>query len=357
MKTGYRGTFVISWTQTEVDGIVAGNRDDLLVGSSWSWRGDAVRVDGPSDRLRLDAADGSEQTRKRAARMVHKLVGAAVTNTPAASLDLLDMEEDERPLRDSAIVVSDGANSYTATVIEVQRDAPPLLMFMDQLPPQGQDFWVVHSTLTPVPASPERKQGGVICFTPGTRIRTDDGDVPIEHLQEGARVQTKDNGLQQIEWMGQRRMTGARLFAMPWLRPIRISAGAFGGERPDEQLLVSPEHRMIVRGDIARDLFNEDSVLVAARDMINGRTIAVDHQCRWVTYVHLLLPRHEIIWANGVETESFHPASAPLSSLDEGDRSRLLQHLPDVGVDPLRFGPYARRNLKPSEAAILQHAA
>ena len=49
----------------------------LNVGAAWSWYGDPVRVDGPSDILRLDGADGSENLRKRAARMVHRLVGAA----------------------------------------------------------------------------------------------------------------------------------------------------------------------------------------------------------------------------------------------------------------------------------------
>ena len=35
-----------------------------------------------------------------------------------------------------------------------------------------------------------------------------------------------------------------------------------------------------------------------------------------VTYVHLLLPRHEVVFANGLETESFHPAGEALDSVD-----------------------------------------
>ena len=358
MKTGYRGTFVISWTQTEVDGVVAGDRHDLKVGSLWVWRGDAVRVDGPSDRLRLDAADGFEQTRKHAARMVHKLVGAALAETPASELSLDTTFEDEAPLRDNCIVLSDGSQSYTGTLIEIEGSAPPLLMFMDQLPPQNSELWVVHCQRPQAPMSddPEQK-GGVICFTPGTRVWTNEGDVPVEQLTVGSLIQTKDNGMQPIEWMGSRRMTGARLFAMPWLRPVRISAGALAGSRPEEELLVSPEHRVVVGGDVARDLFNQEEVLVSAKDLVNGTSVRIDYLLHEVTYSHLLLPRHEVIWANGLETESFHPACAPLSSLNDKDRATLLTGLPDVADDPHSYGGFARRRLSQSEAAILQHAA
>ena len=43
-------------------------------------------------------------------------------------------------------------------------------------------------------------------------------------------------------------MTGARLYAMPHLRPIRFRAGALGQGRPEDDLLVSPQHRMLVQG-------------------------------------------------------------------------------------------------------------
>lgn len=353
MKTGFRGTFVISWSQTEVDSLEAAPLQSLTVGAAWAWRGDAVRVDGPSELLRLDRADGEVNLRKRAARMVRRLVGAAVENTT----NLAEIEVDE-PLMDSSFVVTDGAQSYTITVIEVGQGARPLLMFLDELPPRNTDLWVVHHTLdTSMLSQMGPDSGGVICFTPGTRIETPDGPRNVEDLREGDRVSTKDNGAQQISWIGSRRMTGARLFAMPKLRPIRIRSGALGVERPDEEFLVSPEHRMLIRGEKARALFNTPEVLVSAKDLINGSTISVDLHVREVTYVHLLLPRHQIVWANGVETESFHPANTALSTLEHGDKARLLDAYPDLEYDPHTYGGYARRNLSASEAAILNHSA
>ena len=353
MKTGFRGTFVISWSQTDVDGLEAAPLESLNTGAAWSWHGEAVRVDGPTGLLRLDQADEQASIRKRAARSVRRLVGAVVQDNPDPRLIQID-----EPLMDSSFVVTNGARSYTVTVIETRPGSHPLLMFLDELPPRNTDLWVVHHSLgTVAKTQDETPKGGVICFTPGTRITTPGGACPVEDLREGDHVQTRDNGAQEILWIGSRRMTGARLFVMPHLRPVRIRIGALGIERPEEELLVSPDHRMLVRGPSAQALFNTSEVLVPARDLINDSTISVDLTVREVTYVHLLLANHQIVWANNVETESFHPANAELSSLAEGDRTRLLGQFPDLAFDPHLYGGYARRNLTPSESAILMHKA
>ena len=358
MKTGFKGTYVISWSQTEIDGLDAAPVQSLSVGGAWAWRGDAIRVDGPNDVLRLDQADEAENLRKRAARMVHRLVGAALDReTLKPHPEAMD-PADHEPIMDNSFVVTDGARSYTVTLIEVGAGNQPLLMFLDEIPPRNADLWIVHHTLGSIPGeATSAGSGGVICFTPGTQIRTAEGMTLIEDLREGDRIQTKDNGAQEIQWIGSRRMSGARLFAMPKLRPVRISAGGLGEGIPDEGLLVSPEHRILLRPDAAQELFNTSEVLVAAKDLINGETVRVDMKVREVTYIHILLEKHEVVWANGVETESFHPASAALSTLGEVDRKRLLAAHPELEFDPHTYGRFARRSLSSSEAAILTHAA
>ncbi len=271
MKTGFCGTFVISWTQTEVDGLEAAPMPALTVGATWRWSGEAVRVDGPSDVLRLEQTDDAKDLRRRAAGMVHRLVGAALEREPIEP----DQMDHDDPLLDGGFIVTDGRQSYTVTLIEVGGGAQPLLMFLDELPPKDRELWVVHHTLDSRGQSTPKSSGGVICFTPGTRILTPDGTMAIEDLREGDRVQTKDNGAQEIRWIGSRRMSGARLFAMPELRPVRIKAGVLDSDIPDEELLVSPGHRILIRGDAAQELFNTPEVLVAARDLVNGRSIAV----------------------------------------------------------------------------------
>ncbi len=358
MKTGFKGTFVISWSQTEIDGLDAAPVQSLNVGAAWAWRGDAIRVDGPNDVLRLDQADEAETLRKRAAKMVHRLVGAALERDPALILDRDRDRSNDVPLMDNSFVVTDGGKSYTVTLIEVGRGSQPLLMFLDEIPPRNSDLWVVHHTLG-VQAHDANGPGGggVICFTPGTSIRTPRGTTLIEDLREGDLIDTKDNGAQKIRWIGSRRLTGARLFAMPHLRPVRIRAGVMGSGVPDHDLLVSPEHRLVVKGPVAQELFNTSEVLVTAKDLINGNTISVDLKAREVQYIHLLLDHHQVMWANGLETESFHPVSASLRTLRDVDRARLLEKHPELEYDPHTYGSFARRSLSASEAAILRHAA
>lgn len=353
MKTGFLGAFVVSWSQTKIDGLEAAPIDSLNVGATWSWHGDVVRVDGPSGILRLDQADGDADIRKRAARSVRRLVGAVARNTSDVGSVMVN-----DPLMESCFVVTDGRYSYTVTLIETGQTTLPLLMFLDELPPRNVDLWIVHQSLdSRFRNLQDPDRNGVICFTPGTTIATPNGLVAVENLQEGDQVETRDNGAQDVLWIGSRRMTGARLFVMPHLRPIRFQTGALNLDMPDQDLLVSPRHRMLLRGPAVRDLFNTTEVLVAASDLVNGHSITIDRRVREITYIHLMLPSHQVLWANGVETESFHPANTALTSLNEPDRVRLLAQHPELEQDPYLYGDHARRNLSGSEAAILLHEA
>ncbi len=314
MMTGSHGTFVISWSQTEVDGLA--NAD----------------------------------LRRRAASAVRRLVGAAMR----PDLPPQTVEVDDNALN-VGFEVTDGRHSYTVTVIQIGPGKAPLLMFLNNMPPAGTELWVVRAVMQ---ASPDNRltdqPSGVICFTPGTRIRTADGDVPVEDLCEGDRILTRDDGPQELLWIGHRRISGARLYAMPDLRPVRIRAGALGLDQPDGDLVVSPQHAMLVTGPKAQALFNTPEVLVAAQDLIDDRRVHVDHSLREVTYYHLLLDRHEVVWANGLPTESFHPAMAALDAIAPDQRARLIEAFPDLAYDPAAYGDYARRMLTRPEAAILQ---
>ena len=353
MKTGSSGTFVISWSQTETDGLKAAQLDVVNVGAVWRWTGIPVRVDGPQNILLLDGAEGAADIRQRAARMVRRLIGVAVGTQKAPGDGEDDLATD---IPDQSFVVTDGHHSFTLTLIPVPDTAARLVMIVGALPPADQDLWVVRTALDrSQTGSGARGQGGVICFAPDTSIATPEGLRRIQTLRPGDLIQTRDDGPQPIVWTGHRRMTGARLYAMPHLRPIRFRSGALGIGRPDQDLLVSPQHRLLVRGAAARALFNTDEVLIAAEDLLNDTSITVDHLLREVTYVHILLERHSVVWANGLETESFHPSNTALDMVEPTQRQSLLSILPGLDVDPHSYGSYARRNLSGPEAAILRY--
>ena len=354
MNTGSLGTFVISWSQTEIDGVHSAPLSLLNVGATWRYSGPIVRVDRPGTVLMLHGAEGAADMRKRAARTVRRLVGAAIAGRMS---DAQEQAEDAYLAEpEQSFIVTDGLQSYSLTLIPVPDTGTKLLMVLGAMPPSDQDLWVVRSALDVTHSGAGAEvSGGVICFTPDTMIATETGPRAIAELNVGDRILTRDNGPQEILWRGHRRMTGARLHVMPHLRPIRFASGALGFGRPDRELLVSPQHRMLIKGQAALALFNTPEVLVAAQDLVNDRTITVDHSVREVTYVHILLERHNIVWANGLETESFHPSNTALDTVAEDQRAGLLDILPEIAENPHAYGDYARRNVSAAEAVILRH--
>ncbi|WP_373355809.1 Hint domain-containing protein [Pseudoroseicyclus sp. CXY001] len=329
------GIFVFSWALVRVDGAPAPDLTSLRRGQGFEWDGEAIRVDGPANILPLGEAMGEGALRRRAARSLGREADEAA---------LAGIEPDAPPAPEQSLELTDGHQRWRAVILPAGPSRPALLQFTGALPPRRRELWIVSIRLAPGAAA---RPGGVVCFTPGTLIATEDGPRPVETLREGARIQTRDNGCQPLLWLGTRRITGARIAAMPWLAPVRLRPHALGKGVPDPGLTVSPDHRILLRGARARSLFGAEEVLVAAADLIDDRLILRDRSRREVTYIHLLLPAHEIVFANGVETESFHPAAAAAEDLEPFD-----VQLPDAAD----YGPYARRVLTSSEAAILAHA-
>lgn len=351
MQTGLSGTYVIPWAQTEIDGQQSPPVSEIAVGRAWRWTGDALRVDGPQALLPLGDAEGQAELRARAAQTARRILRSVDADT--SGLDPVALEE---PLFDKTIQLTNGLKTWDITLVPLGPGRKPLLLFQADMPPRGDDLWIVRHNIDGLALRAEMQPPeGVICFTPGTMIATPDGPRDIAALREGDVVQTADNGSAEILWLGRRNLSGARLRAMPELVPVRLRAGALDKDVPDEGLLVSPDHRMIMRGPRAQALFNTNEVLVTARDLVNDRTIVRDHSVTDVTYIHMILPQHEVVFANGVATESFHPACAPLDTMSGAEQERLFSRLPDVAYDPYAYGSFARRVLKSSETAILRY--
>lgn len=188
------------------------------------------------------------------------------------------------------------------------------------------------------------------CFTPGAQIATALGDVRVEDLREGDRVITRDRGYQKIRWIGRRSLTAADLAEAPQFRPIRIARGALGLNLPDRDLVVSPQHRMLLSSSRAELLFGDHEVLIAATHLL-GRHGVTREAPEGVTYIHLLFDHHEIIRANGAWTESYQPGELTLSGMDDDQRDELLSLFPQLKVNP--SVPAARTSLKRREVEAL----
>jgi hypothetical protein len=136
----------------------------------------------------------------------------------------------------------------------------------------------------------------VVCFLRGTRILTPGGEVPVEDLASGDCVVTVSGAERPIKWIGRRgyitRLVSQH--ARDNVLPIRFARGSLGDALPKRELYVSPEHAMCL-----------DGVLIRARHLVNGASIAYCDSFSKIEYFHIELPTHDVIYAEGAASESW----------------------------------------------------
>lgn len=195
----------------------------------------------------------------------------------------------------------------------------------------------------------------VACFTPGTRILTPHGEKLVQDLVIGDRIVTRDNGVQKIAWTGSKSFSGADLAMASHLQPILIKAGALGSGVPEHDMMVSPNHRMLVCSHLTQLYFEDDEVLAAAKHMVGVEGIMQIDVIR-MTYIHFMFERHEVIMANGAWTESFHANDYTLQAVGNSQRNEIFELFPDLATTQGRKNYEAvRRVLKKRETTKLIH--
>lgn len=185
-----------------------------------------------------------------------------------------------------------------------------------------------------------------VCFTAGSRITTELGDIPVEHLRIGDKVMTQDHGLQPVLWVGKHTWGAIALAARPSLRPVLIPKGQFGATCDTR---VSQQHCL---------LYGSEHLMRAkhfAANAIDG--ISIDQNARSVTYVHFLLPQHGLVTVNGVVAETLYPGPSSMAAMGASNRRQLFRLFPglaqawhDRNAVAALYGPTARPVLRGSEA-------
>ncbi|MEL7090966.1 MAG: Hint domain-containing protein [Pseudomonadota bacterium] len=188
----------------------------------------------------------------------------------------------------------------------------------------------------------------VPCFVAGTMIETAEGPRAVESLRAGDMVLTHDDGLQPLRWIGTRTVRAEAQFA-----PIHIRAGTFGAHA---DVMVSPLHRVLVRDSVAELLFGEAEVLIAAKDLVNDRSVRRVPGGQ-VTYVHLMFDAHQVVFTEGLASESFLPGPQTTSVLEDAVVAEICAIFPELDPDTgAGYGEAARRTLRHYEADLLQKA-
>jgi Ca2+-binding RTX toxin-like protein len=195
----------------------------------------------------------------------------------------------------------------------------------------------------------------VICFARGSLITTARGDVPVQALRLGDMILTADRGYQPLRWLAARRLSADDLTEAPNLRPIRIRARALGNGLPRRDLTVSPQHRILVRSKVAERMFGNPEVLMAAKHLLALDGVEVVNDGAGVEYWHLMCDRHEVIFAEGMESETLFTGAEAMAAIPKECRDELFQLFPDIATHSSKTSIAARPLPKGAACRQLVH--
>jgi hypothetical protein len=178
----------------------------------------------------------------------------------------------------------------------------------------SSSFGLASATTLPSP-SPAPAPSPV-CYAKGTLIGTSRGMIPIEKLLMSDKLRTYDrieesmfkpvhgvpvktltrvedtrfkNRFSDIKFIGHFTVN----IINEHTAPICISKNALGHSKPEIDLLVSPNHSMLL-----------GNRLIYAKNLVNGNTIYQDMSFEKIEYFHVLSDDHYIINANGAMSET-----------------------------------------------------
>jgi hypothetical protein len=160
-----------------------------------------------------------------------------------------------------------------------------------------------------------------VCFLAGTAIATPSGSAAIETLRAGDLVTLADGGQAPIIWLG-RQTVSTKFFNPLRSAPIRITAGALGENLPARDLMVSPDHALLV-----------DGILVHAGALVNGLSItrAQDVPASFI-YYHVEVANHALILAENVAAETFIDNVDRLAFDNWDEREATADNIPELSL-------------------------
>ncbi|MEW9922169.1 Hint domain-containing protein [Marimonas sp. MJW-29] len=117
-------------------------------------------------------------------------------------------------------------------------------------------------------------------------------------------------------------------------------------------LWISQQHRMVFSEAEIELIFGEPEVLIPAKHLFERQGIEII-ELSSVEYFHMLFDQHEIVFAECIESESFHPGTLGMQILSDEAKADLYEFFPDLAIDPISYGGSARLSLKAFETRVL----
>ena len=200
-------------------------------------------------------------------------------------------------------VPGEGNITYTGTTLYVS-DGSIIFTPTDGQTLKAGDF--ASSTYVMAQGPLLTSQLGPPCFTLGTRILTPSGQVAVEKLKPGDEIISYDHGPIELLSIRMRYVSAEELYTFPRRAPVVIPSFASGTSPTESDLVVSPQHRVLIRSKVCQRMFGTGEVLSPAAQLVGFRGIRREKSWAGVLYLHLLFDHHAIIFANGVPTESLY---------------------------------------------------
>jgi hypothetical protein len=161
-----------------------------------------------------------------------------------------------------------------------------------------------------------------VCYLRGTRIATPQGERLIEDLAIGDEVLARSGATQRIRFLGEQRYARRFLERNRDLLPVRVGKGALGQNLPRRDLFVSPGHSLLLNG-----------ILVLAKALVNGITIAQDEAPEEVHYLNIELEAHDCVLAEGIWAETY--AECAVTRWQFHNTAAFFERYPGHEVAPL----------------------
>lgn len=180
-------------------------------------------------------------------------------------------------LRDEGGLLGAGANNITFTLNDIDPDLATQIMA------NPSSFFADGTFVAPV------------CFLAGTLISTDKGQVVVEDIEIGDKVECL-GGLREVRWVGYRHDLIRRVpeEKRDDFFPVVIKQGAISDNVPSRDLSVSPWHHIYT-----------DGMLFRAKDLVNGSSIFANKDMAAVSYYHIELDQFDVILAHGLYSEAY----------------------------------------------------
>lgn len=167
----------------------------------------------------------------------------------------------------------------------------------------------------------DRASTDFVCYASGTRILTDNGEVRVDRIRPGDNVLSLDHGPVEVRWV--RTSTQPLDTVREDQRPVLICAGSLGPRTPARNLVVSPQHRVLVGGqEQLCDVF-ADQVFVPAKALtVLPRIRFMRGKCQQI-WVHFACDRHEVVRANGCWSESLLLGQMAMNAMSRSELAEL----------------------------------